>query len=791
MKVGEDKGGMRNPGIIALMLILLFQALSLEAQRVEISLAEPEWVEESSGFNLTVVIAGAPEGFATISLRIMKGDAEVFSRILGITLSERSNVIAIPVDPIGEPGVYNASVRVSIGDFTISHSEELYIAPSFSRILRLTARISEVDKEISRIKPILRNESLIATIDRERRRIYNETGELIRLLIQRKDLKGAATIFANISSELEVLAEEVSALGGYEAFIWSSLSPFDYALKFPSEIKYFWIRLIPAFLALLLLLFLLYPLYSTEYSQLANQLAELEGDGESLMREVRRRAEEIFKTTKKEIEASNGGKSYVLLIFASFLASVGLMSNNITAIIGSMLLSSLMGMIVASSMNLAIYDAENKQPLHLFYRGMRISLMNILIVILFSMIIALIGSFFIPIQATPELIARSSPNLADLMIAACAGAVGALSVIYRREVGPLVGSAIAIALVPPAAAVGVSAAMMNPALFSGTLFLLTVNVLALVIMGYLSAKIYTISPVLSRMMSSREGGNPLTGLFSFLEVWFRAITVFLGGSIKLVIKRISSIAVLPLLALLLAIFITTEIPLLFSAAHSSILSLINWALYLTISLLPYQLSVPKWLPLLLSLITFLLSAAALSSEVREYRESRTWRSLSKICLLSSIIWFSLGYMLGIHILSSIAAVFTVSFIIVMLILLYKPWWERKAGIALKLFIVLTLTVLLINSASVFSELSLRQRVYSSGFIDLSRELISAYLGVLPEDVRISFEGINTVKATVRVDLMKLESLRDIRGIERLIEHSLREAAGSDVKLTLEFSLKPS
>jgi len=61
--------------------------------------------------------------------------------------------------------------------------------------------------------------------------------------------------------------------------------------------------------------------------------------------------------------------------------------------------------------------------------------------------------------------------------------------------------------------------------------------------------------------------------------------------------------------------------------------------------------------------------------------------------------------------------------------------------------------------------------------------------VLPEDVTVSLEG-NSIKAVVKVDLVKLEDLKGISGLEKFIEDSLKEATGSDVRVSVELAEKP-
>lgn len=782
---------MRTPlALIALLLLIRFTLV--EASPLGIEVVTPRWIDESSEFNLTIIVSGAEGELAGVKVIVLREEAEFITRELILPLSEGVGSTAIRMGPLGGPGAYGIGVKVSVANSTASLYEALYVAPSIKSVLQLVSKLSEVDRELERVSPILRESASVESMREMRKEIFTEFGSLIKHLIVRESSKDAALLFMSISESIDTLTGELARFKGYETFLWSALSPLDSSLKLPPETRLFWIRLIPAFAFLLLLLILLLPIYTTDYTGIALYLVEengkLDDEEEGLLTRINRRAGKLFETLEREVKAAESSRNYFMLILASLLATVGLMTNNLTAIIGSMFLSTLMSVIIASSMILAIHRPGETKSLELFYRGIKHALLGILVVIVSSVLVSLIGSSFVPLQATSELITRSYPNLADLMIAICAGIAGAVSVVHRGEVGVLVASAIAIALVPPAAAVGISAVLMDPVLFSGALFLLTVNVVALIATGYLTAKVHVIMPILQRMLGSKEW-SPVLRIASFTRSWTRVIIGLAGGSslkdsLTAVLRRISSLALLPITALLLAVLITTDFPTLISSAHLTLLDLISSFSEL---LFP-SLRVPKWAPLLLSSLIAVLSASALVTRLSGFRERRGYGNLLEIALLFTLLWLSLGYVLGIHLLSSIAAVFTISLVSAVVISLRKSFW--KAGFALKLFLVLTFAVLLVNSASVFGEMSVRQRLYSSGFIEVSRVLISSYVGVLPEDVTINFEGSDRVVATIKVDLMRLDGLRDVKGIEGIIEDSLKEITGREFRVSVEFVVKP-
>ena len=79
-----------------------------------------------------------------------------------------------------------------------------------------------------------------------------------------------------------------------------------------------------------------------------------------------------------------------------------------------------------------------------------------------------------------ELVARTSPNLLDLGIALAAGAAGAYAQIRRAASDALTGVAVAVALVPPLAVVGITLALGELSLATGAVLLFLANVAGIV-----------------------------------------------------------------------------------------------------------------------------------------------------------------------------------------------------------------------------------------------------------------------------------------------------------------------
>jgi uncharacterized hydrophobic protein (TIGR00271 family) len=159
---------------------------------------------------------------------------------------------------------------------------------------------------------------------------------------------------------------------------------------------------------------------------------------------------------KQEIaDAAHPSSGFFLMnLFAAIVASYGLLSNSAAVVIGAMVI------------------ADRK----LFFRALVAVVLGAAEVLLISY---LIGSLHRLPTLTSELLARTQPNIFDLIIALAGGAAGAYAVARRVPGGTMIGVAIATALVPPLCTVGIMAAYGEWALSSNALLLFFSNFVAI------------------------------------------------------------------------------------------------------------------------------------------------------------------------------------------------------------------------------------------------------------------------------------------------------------------------
>ncbi len=159
----------------------------------------------------------------------------------------------------------------------------------------------------------------------------------------------------------------------------------------------------------------------------------------------------------------------LMAVLSCGVATMGLLQSSPAVVIGAMLMSPLMSPIMALGFGLCVMDL----------RLVRKSLEALLIGTVMSIAVSFILVSLSPLNdPTPEILARTSPNLLDLVIAVFSAIAGGYAVIKRKG-ETLVGVAIATALMPPLAVVGYGLATGKAAVATGSFFLFMTNLLAI------------------------------------------------------------------------------------------------------------------------------------------------------------------------------------------------------------------------------------------------------------------------------------------------------------------------
>lgn len=173
--------------------------------------------------------------------------------------------------------------------------------------------------------------------------------------------------------------------------------------------------------------------------------------------------------------------NYILeLLLSAGIATFGLVLNSPAVVIGAMLISPLMGPILAAGLAFATAD---------LYLGLK-SLISIFLSTLTAVLFSATLVWLLPFQSpTAEILARTHPNLLDLGVALLSGLAGSI-VLCRGGGGggvtALPGVAIAVALMPPLCTVGFGVGSgMNWAIVSGAGLLFLTNLAAIIASAFL------------------------------------------------------------------------------------------------------------------------------------------------------------------------------------------------------------------------------------------------------------------------------------------------------------------
>ncbi|MCU7853791.1 MAG: TIGR00341 family protein [Candidatus Thiodiazotropha sp. (ex Monitilora ramsayi)] len=156
----------------------------------------------------------------------------------------------------------------------------------------------------------------------------------------------------------------------------------------------------------------------------------------------------------------------VLVILSTVVAAIGLVENNVAVVIGAMVIAPLLGPNLAFGLGTALGDV------HLMNKSLQSLLAGIGIAISLSFLIGVLWPFGI---TGTELLARTYVGLDSLALALASGAAAALSLTTGLP-SVLVGVMVAVALLPPAAAVGLTLGHARPDLAQGAALLLAANI---------------------------------------------------------------------------------------------------------------------------------------------------------------------------------------------------------------------------------------------------------------------------------------------------------------------------
>ena len=160
------------------------------------------------------------------------------------------------------------------------------------------------------------------------------------------------------------------------------------------------------------------------------------------------------------------GPALVTLILSIFIASIGLNMNSTAVVIGAMLISPLMGPILATGFGFATLN----------FTVVKSGILRLSLQVTIAVLASALYFYISPVQAaTSELLARTEPNIFDVFIAIFGGLAGIIGQTRKTLDNVIPGVAIATALMPPLCTAGYGLANGNWQYFFGASYLFFIN----------------------------------------------------------------------------------------------------------------------------------------------------------------------------------------------------------------------------------------------------------------------------------------------------------------------------
>ncbi len=214
------------------------------------------------------------------------------------------------------------------------------------------------------------------------------------------------------------------------------------------------------------------------------------GGGHSIVRYLQRSSEQVVNQRARQFATASlfaEGREFApfvrrftaLMMLSTLIAVLGVLADSTAVVIGAMLVAPLMspilGLAVAVVMGWPMRALRQASIAAVGAAG--------------AIALATFVSFIFPGSPDPlpnELMARTSPNLLDLGVALVAGAAGAYANARKQAADAISGVAVAVALVPPLAVVGICLQLAEWKLALGAFLLFLANVVGIMLSASLT-----------------------------------------------------------------------------------------------------------------------------------------------------------------------------------------------------------------------------------------------------------------------------------------------------------------
>ncbi|MCA0983961.1 TIGR00341 family protein [Halobacillus yeomjeoni] len=232
----------------------------------------------------------------------------------------------------------------------------------------------------------------------------------------------------------------------------------------------------------------------------------------------------LLRASRHELLSSVEKNSHItlnyslLIILSAVVATVGFLKDSEAVVIGAMVIAPMIGPVIAIAFSsvLGDYKLLGKSALTSFY-GFAIVL-----------IISILFGFFSDMgMETDQYIDRTKVTIIDIFLGVASGAAGALAFLNRLS-GNLVGVMVAVALLPPSVALGMSLGNASYSMAFGAFLLVTVNVMSILLAAVTIFSISGIRPVRWEEVKRANVSRPLSIVFIVAIIVVLALVIIAG-----------------------------------------------------------------------------------------------------------------------------------------------------------------------------------------------------------------------------------------------------------------------
>jgi uncharacterized hydrophobic protein (TIGR00271 family) len=215
-------------------------------------------------------------------------------------------------------------------------------------------------------------------------------------------------------------------------------------------------------------------------------------------------------------QARRLSRFFVLMGFATAIAAWGIVADSTAVVIGAMLVAPLMTPLMGTALSMVM-----GWPRRASISG-AVALAGVVFAIGLSVLFGWMYGPDISSVTNTQVASRIAPTLVDLIIAVAAGGAGAFALSRPDVSDSLPGVAVAIALVPPLAVVGLMVSQGNWGAASGASLLFLTNMVAILLVGGVVFVLTGVVPIL-RMAERRQWLSRSVGMVAILAIGVVAV----------------------------------------------------------------------------------------------------------------------------------------------------------------------------------------------------------------------------------------------------------------------------